>query len=126
MNGSRSSIGLVALALTLPLAAACGPESTSPVPGENKSPEAAIPQKTSTLVEIRKPTPRAPTRQGGAIVRSPVEAALYLADEDHQKLRRIPLPFNSDEETTDVDMPGAPAQVLALAKSILVTIRDPG
>jgi cytochrome c peroxidase len=75
------------------------------------------------------PAPRPPpaTYQGAAIARAATNDALYVADEDHTALRRIPLPIYDDallmEETV---LPGRPAQVVALADRVLVTIRDPG
>jgi cytochrome c peroxidase len=54
------------------------------------------------------------------------EAALYVADEDHRAVRRVPLPIRSDAPSRAFDLPGAPAQVLPLARRVLVTVRDPG
>ncbi len=82
-------------------------------------------------------------------MRSPHEPALYLADEDHTALRRIPLvPALTDPPSiehppdggaplaaearflnaadTSVALPGRPAQVLAQDDRVLVTVRDPG
>jgi cytochrome c peroxidase len=123
MDIARSPLGALALALAL-AAASCGGESSAPTPAAPPSPETNA--KPAAVDELKKPTPRAPSRQGGAIVRSPVEDALYVADEDHAMLRRIPIPFSSEEPTTDVELPGPPGAVLALAGKILVTIRDPG
>ena len=79
-----------------------------------------------------------PTRQGGALARAPDGNALWLADEDHRVLRRIPLPIEAATMTAapgaqpapgaalSRDLPGPPAQVLPLADRVLVTIRDPG
>ncbi|WP_437970090.1 hypothetical protein WMF04_12665 [Sorangium sp. So ce260] len=65
-------------------------------------------------------------RTGGALVRAPQDDALYLADEDHAVLRRIPLPVDVSAPPIAIAMPGRPAQVLALEGRVLVTIRDPG
>ncbi|WP_437656943.1 hypothetical protein [Sorangium sp. So ce1182] len=65
-------------------------------------------------------------RAGGALVRAPQDDALYLADEDHAVLRRIPLPVDVSAPPTAIALPGRPAQVLALVDRVLVTIRDPG
>ncbi|MGK3988024.1 hypothetical protein WME99_33585 [Sorangium sp. So ce136] len=65
-------------------------------------------------------------RAGGALVRAPQDDALYLADEDHAVLRRIPLPVDVSAPPTAIALPGRPAQVLALHDRVLVTIRDPG
>ncbi|WP_437754839.1 hypothetical protein [Sorangium sp. So ce1389] len=65
-------------------------------------------------------------RAGGALVRAPQDDALYVADEDHAVLRRIPLPVDVSAPPTAIALPGRPAQVLALGDRVLVTIRDPG
>jgi cytochrome c peroxidase len=94
-------------------------------------------------------------REGQALVLGEGEDALYLADEDHKKLRRVevtpamttvppvgsvraftgdewrtlpgPLPFSEGQATeTSLDLPGRPAQVLSLGDRLLVTVRDPG
>lgn len=59
-------------------------------------------------------------------MRAPQDDALYLADEDHAVLRRIPLPVDVSAPPVAIAMPGRPAQVLALDGRVLVTIRDPG
>lgn len=79
-------------------------------------------------------------------MRSPGEAALYLADEDGSALRRIPLtkelreppPLNLPLDhhqapplaeiaagETVVPLPGRPAQVFPLGERVLVTVRHP-
>jgi DNA-binding beta-propeller fold protein YncE/mono/diheme cytochrome c family protein len=65
-------------------------------------------------------------REGGALVRSPAGDALYLADEDHAVLRRIPLPIDEASPPRAFPLPGRPAQVLGVGSRVLVTIRDPG
>src|SRR5262249_15623097 len=45
---------------------------------------------------------------------------------DHSMLRRIPLPLDERLPVDETDLPGRPAQVLALSDRVLVTIRDPG
>jgi len=94
------------------------------------------------------PEPLLLHREGQALVRSRSEPALYLADEDHSVLRRIPLgpaltsppplappgggvapatePAFVDAGEVSVDLPGKPAQLLALGDRVLCTIRDPG
>jgi cytochrome c peroxidase len=59
-------------------------------------------------------------------VRTPAGDALLLADEDHQVLRRIPLPLDVNTPPLVIPVPGGPAQVLALDDRVLVTVRDPG
>lgn len=137
MRRSRWSLPFLILAITLPLGPACGgetspppPETTSALEEQGSTPQAA----TGVAAETERPAPiaemirkkhRAPSRQGSSVVRSSAENALYIADEDHAMLRTIPLPIGS-ADTSDMAMPGAPAQVIALEKKILVTIRDPG
>ncbi len=64
-------------------------------------------------------------RQGGALARGLGEEALYVADEDHRVLRRVPLPLRAEAPGTTLELPGAPAQVLPLDGRVLVTVRDP-
>ena len=68
----------------------------------------------------------ATSRQGSAVARSPKGDALFVADEDHGVLRRVPLPLSAQSAATEVKLPGAPAQVIALGDRVLVTIRSPG
>jgi len=65
-------------------------------------------------------------RQGSVIARSLASDALFVADEDHKNVRRIPLPLAPETPIVSTEMPGAPAAVLALSSKVLVTIRDPG
>jgi hypothetical protein len=81
------------------------------------------------------------------MMRSPAEGALYVADEDSQRLRRIvltkelseppPLELPLDHHVapplvdgaateSSVRLPGRPAQLYVLEDRVLVTIRDPG
>jgi mono/diheme cytochrome c family protein len=138
-----------ALLPSLLIAAACSRDRPhDPSPPASSSAPAAI---TSASASTRREPAATPTsierREGQALVRSPTEPALYLADEDHSALRRValtpelttlpPLPNpkdNHDEpkihfgDATEarVDLPGRPAQVFALADRVLVTVRDPG
>lgn len=64
-------------------------------------------------------------REGGALARGVGEEALYVADEDHRVLRRVPLPARAEAPGTSLELPGAPAQVLPLDGRVLVTVRDP-
>lgn len=130
-----------------PGGALSGPLASSPS-GPSSLPVAAL----ATRVLEREVPGR---REGQALALNEAEDALYLADEDHRKLRRIqvtsamttvppvgsvraftgdewrtldgPLPFTETQATeTSLDLPGRPAQVLPLGDRILVTIRDPG
>jgi cytochrome c peroxidase len=65
-------------------------------------------------------------REGSAVARSPRGDALYVADEDHRLLRVVALPLDPRRAAVDVPLPGAPAQVVAQADQVLVTVRDPG
>ena len=67
-----------------------------------------------------------PDRSASALARSPDGKALFLADEDHGVLRRIPLPVDGRTPGTAIPLPGPPAQVLAFGDRVLVTIREPG
>jgi DNA-binding beta-propeller fold protein YncE/mono/diheme cytochrome c family protein len=82
----------------------------------------------TSAAPIDAPAPRIPaaTREGGALSRSPKGDALYLADEDHSSLRRIPLPVDVNNLGAEMPSPGKPAQVLALDDKVLMTVRDPG
>jgi len=65
-------------------------------------------------------------REGGALRRGVGEGSLYIADEDHKVVRRVPLPVRADALGRAFDLPGPPAQVLPLDGRVLVTVRDPG
>jgi mono/diheme cytochrome c family protein len=64
------------------------------------------------------------TRVGAALARSPDGKRLYVADEDRKLLHVLALPL-AGAPVTSVSLPGAPAQVVALADRVLVTIRHP-
>ncbi len=98
---------------------------STPAPTSSSTPAVEAPPPTTTASAAAPKTPP-PRREGGALARSPTEKALYLADEDHGVLRRIPLPVDVQNKGAEVKLPGRPAQVLALADKILVTVRDPG
>jgi mono/diheme cytochrome c family protein len=124
-----------------------GAEPASPT---TSSEATASPIASAEVSPTPSPPPAPPKlthREGQALVRSPVERALYLADEDHSALRRIaltpvlseppPLPEKPaisesppvvfvDAHEARVDLPGRPAQVFALGDRVLVTVRDPG
>ena len=105
------------LGLTL---AACSLSSDPPPERGPSPPEATVTANTNPVAWI--PTP---DRRGSALARDPDDHALYVADEDHAALRIVPLPFGSAPADA-IDLPGRPAQVLALDDRLLVTIRDPG
>jgi hypothetical protein len=119
-----------ALTALAALAAGCS-EKTKPPPDAGAAASAA--PSLAAAGSQSAPSPprerlRAPVREGGALSRAVGEEALYVADEDHKVVRRIPLPLPAGGGAAGqaVAMPGAPAAVLALADRVLVTIRDPG
>ncbi|KYF67711.1 hypothetical protein BE15_00430 [Sorangium cellulosum] len=119
------------LVLAAVLSAACSSPSRQPAPDQRNAgvEEAATPPPSPPPPPSpAPPSPqlRAGVRTGGALARSPQGDALYLADEDHAVVRRIPLPVDVSTPPIAVSVPGRPAQVLALDGRVLVTIRDPG
>lgn len=130
MDGLLRPLSALPVAALAGLVLACGvdPEPTGTAP----PPPAEAADLPDTIDEIRL-RPKASSRIGSALARSPSEPVLYLADEDHAALRRIPLTPDADgvmaidaAAITSIDLPGKPAQVIALADQVLVTIRDPG
>lgn len=93
------------------------PEPTAPLSYEP-------PVATAPVQPASAERPRAPVREGGALVRSAAGDVLYLADEDHGVVRIIPLPVDVQTPAREVAVPGQPAQVLALADRVLVTVRS--
>ncbi len=69
---------------------------------------------------------RAPAREGSTIARAPAGDVLYVADEDLGVLHVVSLPLGESAKPLSLAMPGQPAQVLALADRVLVTIRSAG
>jgi cytochrome c peroxidase len=144
------------------LALAWGSSGCSSCSADERADEAPRPNAPGATASAPPPgeasavKPRISRREGQALVRAPVEKALYLADEDHRRLRRIvlddllveppalppppPRPDSfappktaeppaarfGDAVETMVELPGRPAQVFALEDRVLVTIRDPG
>ena len=129
MNKLRS---FALLAAPLSLAAFAGCTDKTPSGGDAAAPpsSASTMSTTSSTTSPSGAIPgvraKAPVREGGALVRAAGEAALWIADEDHRVLRKIPLPVPADAAAlpAPVELPGAPAQVLALADRVLVTVRS--
>jgi cytochrome c peroxidase len=121
MIRSRSLLAAAAMIL-----AACsgGAETTSGAPTTSASAAEVAP--TVAPRDPSSPHIAAPVREGSAIARGVGEAVLYIADEDHKAIRRVPLPLGDAAHTQSLELPGAPAQVLALDRRVLVTVRDPG
>lgn len=115
----------IAALVPLAIAAACNkpaPEKSGPAPSADTQPTTS----QGTAEAAPPPRPKPPTREAGALVRATKSPVLYLADEDHSALRRIPYPLDIQLPGTSVPVHGHPAQVLALADKVLVTVRDPG
>ncbi|MEP7126836.1 MAG: hypothetical protein ABJE95_38250 [Byssovorax sp.] len=106
------------------LLVACGKTTADPAPLP-PPPSASVAVLPAPVAPPRQHRPPA-TRTGSALVRTPAGDALLLADEDHQVLRRIPLPVDVNTPPLNLPVPGGPAQVVALDDSVLVTVRDPG
>jgi cytochrome c peroxidase len=104
--------------------------------GERARPVAsatAAPAETSTAAPAASAAPagasprvRAAAREGSTIARAPAGDALYVADEDRGMLYVVSLPLEPTARPLPIVMPGQPAQVLALADRVLVTIRSAG
>jgi DNA-binding beta-propeller fold protein YncE len=137
MQPSRLPIALATLATVV---AACiagpaapeapsleAPAGESPPLSSDEAPPAASDEAPPPARDVTGTAAPAPVvREGGALVRAPDAAALYLADEDHAVVRRIPLPIDEAAPPRAFPMPGRPAQVLAVDHRVLVTVRDPG
>jgi DNA-binding beta-propeller fold protein YncE/mono/diheme cytochrome c family protein len=103
----------------LGLVACSGGSPSNPTPAASASVAAA-----ASVAAIPRQPP--PTREGGTLVRDASGSALFVADEDHGVVRRVPLPFDPAAPVISVAMPGLPAQVLALEDRVLVTVRSDG
>lgn len=106
------------------LVVSCGGEGQTPIPqdGIPAAPPTELEAEAEPQAIDWTPTPE---RRGSTIARDPNEARLYVADEDHHRLRVVPFPLG-EGTTSEVALPGPPAQVLALHDRVLVTLRDPG
>jgi hypothetical protein len=111
------------------LGAGCG-EKTGSTDGSAPATSAVVatPSSTSSAAPTAAPSapPKAATHEGSSIARTARGDALIIADEDHQVVRVMELPLNQGRPRHEIAVPGAPAQVLALADRVLVTVRDPG
>ena len=129
MNKLRS-LTLFAAPFALAAFAGCTdktpPGADAAAPPSSASPASSTSSTTSPARTIPAVRAKAPVREGGALVRAAGESALWIADEDHRVLRKIPLPFPGDVAAlpAPIELPGAPAQVLALADRVLVTVRS--
>src|SRR5262245_629129 len=89
------SLALLAVSAALAALAACNDKSpTSTDAGQ--APSAVAPTPSSSAALAPKERAKPPVREGGALVRAAGEEALWLADEDHRAVRKIPLPVPAD------------------------------
>lgn len=138
----RRFSALLLPAVIAALTGACDPPSgpAGSTPNTSASTAAATPPPAPPS-SAKAALPPPVSREGQALARSPSAPVLFLADEDHAVLRRVPLtdtllkppPITDPPTVARVDageakfpMPGRPAQVIALADRVLVTVRDPG
>ena len=63
------------------------------------------------------------TRRGQALALLPDEATLIVADEDHEVLFSLPASLDDSQRVRVVPLPGPPAEVVALAGRLFVTVR---
>ncbi|MFT3770685.1 MAG: hypothetical protein QM820_35115 [Minicystis sp.] len=126
------------LALCLPVVvAACSRDGSSHDPAPVASASApASPASAAVITTASAPAsaeappanaqPRAPVREGSTIALARSGDLLYVVDEDHAVLHTVALPLDPIRRPLPLPMPGPPAQVLALADRVLVTIRSAG
>ncbi|MDC3958227.1 c-type cytochrome [Polyangium jinanense] len=127
--GSRFALACIALGGALGLGSGCtcsGSDQAAvdagaalPSASVASAPSATTPPPAANVASIG-------PRQGAVLARGVGEDALYVADEDHNVLRRVALPLSPAGTGTALPMPGPPAQVVTLPGRVLVTIRDPG
>jgi hypothetical protein len=94
------------------------------------APSASRSQSSGTTSAAAPPAPSAGASEpdplslkGSAVALTPDESALIVADEDHEALFMIPASFSDPSRVRVVALPGPPAQVVALGKRVLVTVR---
>jgi cytochrome c peroxidase len=63
------------------------------------------------------------TRRGQALALSADEATLIVADEDHEVLFLLPAALDDKQRARVIPLPGPPAEVVALAGRLFVTVR---
>ncbi|MDI1444558.1 hypothetical protein [Polyangium sp. 6x1] len=101
-----------------------GEKTAGPTPSPAETTSAAA--NGAAEAPTPKERPKAVAREGSTIARSPSDDALYVADEDRGVVHVIAMPVDVDKPAKAVKVPGQPAQVLALADRVLVTIRSEG
>lgn len=121
----RGTIAPFALAFSL-LFLACD-EATPPAPRPaGSSPTLSAPS-ASSLPSKPASQGSTATRVGASLVRAADGKALFVVDEQHNALRRLPLPLSEPADAfPSTSLPGPPAQVLSLPGKVLVTVRNPG
>ncbi len=100
---------------------ACSTESGN-APSAGKGAPAAVDQAEGPSL----PTGPLPTRASAMLARSFEGNALYVADEDHDVVRRVALPLDDQTPPDVLPMPGHPTSVLTLRDRVVVAVRDPG
>ena len=115
----------LAASTAIVLAALLGACRTHPTGGDPAGSATSAPAASSSAPAAPPPARAAAAgaRTGGALVRAADEEVLYLADEDQNALRRLPLGKDPARPIVTVELPGPPAQVVALEGRVLVTVR---
>jgi len=125
MKRARVLLGgaLAAVCVGSAVAACTGPHAAPPA---DRGATPGTPGATAALEASDHDHAPLATRSSAALARTPNGDALVLADEDHDAVRRIPLPLDVETPPQTLPMPGHPASVLPLHGRVLVAVRDPG
>ncbi len=100
---------------------ACGRGSHAPAVGRDAGAPASA--KGSASAASSKPLPQPVSLRGQAIALSVDEATLFVADEDHEALFLLPRAMTDARGARVIALPGPPAQIVALADRVYVTVR---
>jgi mono/diheme cytochrome c family protein len=100
----------------------CG--KTDPERTATPSTGSAARSENSVATAPKEQYPPATRREGSPVSRAPQDDVLFVADEDHQAIRVLPLPLAEDTKVTTISVPGHPAQIIASRDRVLVTLRD--
>lgn len=107
---------LFALPLVALLAACSSKEGSSSASSASATANVTSSAAASAATPLPPPADvRATVHVGGALARGVGESALYVADEDHRAVRRVPLPLQPGATGAALELAGAPAQVLPRA-----------
>jgi DNA-binding beta-propeller fold protein YncE len=102
-------------------------ESSRPAPAPPETSAAAeAPPPSAQPIAAPPAKRRPPAREGSTIALAPDGRALYVADEDRGFVQIVSLPLRPSSRPLSIAVPGQPAQVIALADRVLVTIRSAG